>query len=90
MRAIDADKLLREMPKDDVLLSGDVRRMVVDAPTLDIAPVIRCRECKYAKYEIGCEPLHWCNAFYGWIQGENAYCHKAERKDAGQEGENDG
>ena len=28
MRAIDADKLLRVMPKDDVLLSGDVRRMV--------------------------------------------------------------
>lgn len=67
MRAIDADKLLREMPKDDVLLSSDMRRIVVDAPTLDTAPVIRCRECKYAKYEIGCVPLHWCNAFYRWI-----------------------
>lgn len=35
MRLIDADALLEKIPADDILLSTDVRKMIVDAPTIE-------------------------------------------------------
>lgn len=40
---IDRDELLEKMPKDDKLLSYYVRRMIVDAPAVDAAPVVHGR-----------------------------------------------
>ena len=59
---IERDKLLDSLPKNDTVLSLDVRRIVVDAPAVDAVPVVhgrwlsngihgsvlcRCSECHY-------------------------------------------
>lgn len=38
-RLIDVDELLEAMPKDDVLLSCDVRKVILDAPIVDAVPL---------------------------------------------------
>lgn len=38
-RLIDVDALLEAMPKDDVLLSFDVRKVILDAPIVDAVPL---------------------------------------------------
>lgn len=47
MRLIDAGMLLGILPKTDTVLSMDVRKAIVDAPTVDAVPVVRCKDCKY-------------------------------------------
>lgn len=57
---IERDKLLDSLPKNDTVLSLDVRRIVVEAPAVDAAPVVhgrwveypvahyfKCSKCKY-------------------------------------------
>ena len=39
VRLVDANALLDAIPKNDELFSIDVRRAIVDAPTLDVEPV---------------------------------------------------
>lgn len=46
MRLLDADALLAALPKDDVLLSLDVRKAIVDASTVDAVTVVRCKDCR--------------------------------------------
>lgn len=46
MRPIDADALLDTLPKADVLLSYDVRKAIVDAPTVEVVTVVRCKDCR--------------------------------------------
>lgn len=38
-RLIDVDALLEAMPKDDALLSCDVRKVILDAPIVDAVPL---------------------------------------------------
>ena len=47
MRLIDADAFLERMSRTDRFFS--VVFDINDAPTVDAVPVVRCRECEYAK-----------------------------------------
>lgn len=40
---IDRDKLLDSLPKNDTVLSLDVRKIVADAPAVEVAPVVHGR-----------------------------------------------
>ena len=42
-RLIDANALLDAMPKNDEILSLDVRRVICDAPTIDAVEVVHGR-----------------------------------------------
>lgn len=44
---IEREKLLDSLPKNDTVLSLDVRKIVVDAPAVDAVPVVhgRCIRC---------------------------------------------
>ena len=46
MRAIDADALEKVL-KGKGIYPAVVRRAIADAPTLDMASVVRCGDCKY-------------------------------------------
>lgn len=46
---IDRDKLLDSLPKNDTVLSMDVRKIVADAPAVDAVPVVRCKHCVYGE-----------------------------------------
>ena len=42
---ISRKALLDCMPKDDQLMSLDVRRCICDAPAVDAVEVVRCKDC---------------------------------------------
>lgn len=64
---IDRDKLLDSLPKNDTVLSLDVRRIVLDAPAVDAAPVMRkhCDFCGRGKPIKAFTTLPDCGLQYG-------------------------
>lgn len=52
------------------------------APALDVAPVVRCKDCKHWKpCEVkGFEGHKYCE-WAGWLVGENGYCVYGEVKE---------
>ena len=51
------------------------------APTVDAVPVIRCKDCKYYKWEIDMCNLPGATVFPMNVVHEDDYCSRAERKD---------
>lgn len=69
MRLIDADKLQRDMM--DMVASGmyvleDMIDAVIEAPTIDAVPVVRCEKCACHSDLLlkGWEDTVWCNLFH--------------------------
>ena len=97
MRAIDADevfKALYDMACQSVLIPGcedyahglrEAANYIENAPTLDVVPVIRCRECKHKSQGISDKMRTWCSMWQCWILQGDGYCHMAAKMDAGQE-----
>ena len=79
MKLIDADALIdkyqREIGVD--LYRYNVIQDLVNAPTVDAVPVIRCRDCIY-KNEYG-RCTFYIN-FHHWTD-DMAYCSDGERRD---------
>lgn len=81
MRLIDADALIDELgiSDEDIIFEG----MLVDAPTIDAVPVVRCKDCRHAVdyYHEGdcyCSNPKWGLNYFGgsW----EFYCADAERR----------
>ena len=74
------EKLTRSYVNDNPYIA-DWRfdEMIEKLPADDVAPVVRCRECKHHEdEEIG---MVYCpNAFGGWVR-ENWFCADGERKE---------
>lgn len=77
-RYIDADALLNRLP-DDLPYKASVKRVLMQAPTVDAVEVIRCKDCKY-----------WgnpCEASYGECHSLDIltfptdFCSYGERRD---------
>ena len=99
MRPIDADEVFKavyDMACQSVLIPGcedyahglrEAANYIENAPTLDVVPVIRCRECKHKSQGISDKMRTWCSMWQCWILQEDGYCHMAAKMDAGQEGD---
>lgn len=97
MRAIDADEVFKavyDMACQSVLIPGcedyahglrEAANYIENAPTLDVVPVIRCRECKHKSQGISDKMRTWCSMWQCWILQGDGYCHMAAKMDAGQE-----
>ena len=97
MRAIDADEVFKavyDMACQSVLIPGcedyahglrEAANYIENAPTLDVVPVIRCRECKHKSQGISDKMRTWCSRWQCWILQGDGYCHMAAKMDAGQE-----
>ena len=97
MRAIDADEVYKavyDMACQSVLIPGcedyahglrEAANYIENAPTLDVVPVIRCRECKHKSQGISDKMRTWCSMWQCWILQGDGYCHMAAKMDAGQE-----
>lgn len=46
-RYIDADKLIAEYDRVHEGPAGGARKLMVEAPTADVAEVVRCEKCKF-------------------------------------------
>lgn len=91
MRLIDADELLEIIRRDWSLFQGatyigdqarrdeltNVIAEIINAPTIEAEPVVRCKECKHSQYD---ELFHmrWCN---GEEVKDDDFCSYGERKD---------
>ena len=79
MRAIDADEVFKavyDMACQSVLIPGcedyahglrEAANYIENAPTLDVVPVIRCRECKHKSQGISDKMRTWCSMWQCWI-----------------------
>lgn len=55
--------------------------ILLNIPAADVAPVVRCRDCKYGEIDDPDFPnQHYCRAGYGWNDAD-FYCSYGERKD---------
>lgn len=56
--------------------------VIEELPALDVAPVVRCKDCKHWKpCEVkGFEGHKYCE-WAGWLVGENGYCVYGEVKE---------
>lgn len=83
MRLIDADALKKENERllhcDFPYLSETTLEELIDeAPTIDAVPVIRCKDCKWWKFN-GRE--YYCDEKDAMVEPcENDFCSLAERK----------
>ncbi len=101
MRAIDADEVFKaayDMACQSVLIPGcedyahglrEAANYIENAPTLDVVPVIRCRECKHKSQGISDKMRTWCSMWQCWILQGDGYCHMAAKMNVGQEEDND-
>ena len=79
MRLIDADAFLERMSHTDRFFG--VVYDINDAPTVDAVPVIRCRECKYAKNaKVTKKGFRICPALHMEIVDDD-YCSYGEREE---------
>lgn len=97
MRAIDADEVFKavyDMACQSVLIPGcedyahglrEAANYIENAPTLDVVPVIRCRECRHKSQGISDKMRTWCSMWQCWILQGDGYCHMAAKMDAGKE-----
>lgn len=78
MRLIDADAFLERMSHTDRFFG--VVYDINDAPTVDAVPVIRCRECEYAKNaKVNKKGFRICPASHMEIVDDD-YCSYGERE----------
>ncbi len=55
---------------------------VEQAPTLDVVPVVRCKDCEYYKTESGeCPANNGDDPYYSWIPKPDWYCAEGKRKE---------
>lgn len=86
VRLIDADTIehclvVGGRRHGKTIISEIIRRAIQTAPTVDAVPVIRCKDCKYYKWEIDMCNLPGATVFPMNVVHEDDYCSRAERKD---------
>ena len=88
MRLLDADALYAEFEKAAWYNNADrdevAEPLVLDAPTIDAVPVVRCKDCKHRKLS-GAAPFMYycCNNNDGLVGAlrEDDFCSYGELKD---------
>lgn len=91
---IDRDALVRQIicniaeyvgAPDDVLKHDEqcnyAINMIEDAPAADVAPVVRCKDCKYWQDNNDGYPHEECRWGHGETPDANDFCSHGERKD---------
>ena len=85
MRLIDADALIEEALTEGAYGYVDAKQ-IADAPTVDAAPVVQCKDCKYHYWEQ--EPCHGKTVHYcelphmrGVEVFKEFFCYYGKRKD---------
>lgn len=76
MRPIDADALIQDFDRR----GWDGVQTVVDMmPTIDAAPIVRCKDCKHRVERGMCYMISGCPELVG--VGDNFWCAYGKRKD---------
>ena len=80
MRVIDADELEKNL-SNDLPYKGSVKRVLIQAPTVDAVEVVRCKDCKRSYiYKQKNEGMVYC-AIHGMSKNGNGFCEEGVPKD---------
>lgn len=80
MRLIDADALVAAYDAAHDGPPGKARTLIMNAPTVDAVPVVRCKDCSYWDTTYSCNEVHKCVIHQEWFK-PNYYCAEGERRD---------
>ena len=80
-RYIDADAVLLQMP-DDLPYKGSVKRVLMQAPTIDAVEVVRCRDCKHGFNTERTTNILYCTRYIIAICKPNDFCSYGERRES--------
>lgn len=89
MRLIDGDALMDEANSDGAYGYVDAKQ-ISESPTIDAAPVVRCKDCKYYRYGKHftnikfCQRLPYYAAEGGLNTADDDFCSYGERKEGGK------
>lgn len=82
----EINKAMKEVcddPSCPMHVAAEIAQIIDCAPTADVAPVVRCKDCKYAQNDydgfsttVGCNML---KCAMGW----HSFCSYGKRKDGG-------
>ena len=75
---IDVDKTLKKLP-DDLPYKASVKRVLMQAPEVDVVEVTRCKNCKHYEADIICEGVGYCNEHQKGMR-DNNFCSYGERR----------
>ena len=85
-RYIDADALLEKL-RNDLPFKASVRRVLMQAPTVDAVEVVRCKDCAecdhcYPRKDKGGEAIegYYCYYHKRWVSA-SYYCGDGERRE---------
>lgn len=86
------------IPKEDALLLGGYPAKIFEAvdatPTIDVVPVVRCKDCKHRPIDTGGHnygqdlffpdednvcPCQCGDQWYSWMPGDDWFCANGER-----------
>ena len=83
-RYVDVDKLIEEYDRVHIGAAGGARKLMVEAPTADVAEVVRCKDCEhYTNFDTTKRKrltFHFCDKFRN-ITEETAFCSYGAKKD---------
>ena len=80
---IDREKLIAEYDRVHIGVAGGARKLMVDAPTEDVVPVVRCKDCKHYERPDLEEDNYFCTAEHTnklFSPNKTDYCSYGERK----------
>ena len=81
MRLIDADALVAAYDAAHDGPPGKARTFILNAPTVDAVPVVRCKDCKYWQDNNGWYPHPECRWGHDETPDPDDYCSFGERRE---------
>lgn len=59
---------------------GDAMQAIMEQPTVDAVPVVRCKDCKWRNEKWKIDDNYWCGVLKRYIW-ENFFCGFGDRRD---------
>ena len=88
-RYISRDMAIARLTKVEVTnrlaTMTDAKREIAEMPAADVAPVVRCKDCKHSYITVGARCCSY-GAFYDVAVREDFFCALAERKGGAENG----
>lgn len=78
MRLIDSDALKEKISEAHFKTYGNAMKCIIEAPTVDAVPVVRCKECKKGHPELAPNGGVWC-AVWNHVFCDDGFCACGER-----------
>lgn len=80
-RLIDADALMSAVMAQDVVDKSVVKRLIIQAPTVDAVQIVRCWQCSHSEVcTMDDGDVRYCHIYEMQTEDEY-YCADGERKD---------